>query len=98
TDPVSIDAQVPSLYWQASHLIKHVAPFTTKAIRQAVLYAVDRSVIQRVAYFGSGAPGWGPFPPSMWAQDRDFTDWKRDPAKVKAKLAEGGTRTGSRSR
>jgi len=30
----------------------------------------------------------------MWAQDRDFTDWKRDPAKVKAKLAEGGMPNG----
>src|SRR5262249_36723758 len=87
-------SEIASLWWQGIHLNNQVAPFTTKAVRQAVWYAVDRSVIQRVAYFGSGAPGWGPFPPSMWAQDRDFTDWKRDPAKVKAKLAEGGMPNG----
>src|SRR5439155_1701156 len=65
-------SEIASLWWQGIHLNNQVAPFTNKTIRQAVWYAVDRSVIQRVAYFGSGAPGWGPFPPSMWAQDRDF--------------------------
>src|SRR5215470_5252104 len=87
-------SEIASLWWQAVHLNNQVAPFTSKAIRQAFWYAVDRNVIQRVAYFGSGAPAWGPFPPSMWAQDRDFSDWKRDPTKVKAKLAEGGMPNG----
>ena len=82
-------SDIPSLWWQAIHLNTQVAPFTTKALRQALWYAVDRSVIQRVVYQGHGSPAWSPFPPSMWAQDRDFTDWKRDPAKAKAKLANG---------
>src|SRR5256712_9250455 len=30
----------------------------------------------------------------MWAQDREFTDWKRDVARAKAKLAEGGMPNG----
>jgi len=87
-------SDIPSLWWQAIHLNTQVAPFTTKALRQALWYAVDRSVIQRVVYQGHGSPAWSPFPPSMWAQDRDFTDWKRDPAKAKAKLAEGGMANG----
>ena len=87
-------SEIPSLWWQGIHLNNQVAPFNNKAIRQAIWYAVDRNVIQRVVYYGQGAPAWSPFPPSMWAQDRDFSDWKRDPAKVRAKLAEGGMPSG----
>jgi peptide/nickel transport system substrate-binding protein len=87
-------SEIPSLWWQAVHLNNQAAPFTSKPIRQAIWYAVDRTVIQRIVYQGLGAPAWGPFPPSMWAQDRDFTDWRRDPAKAKAKLAEGGMPNG----
>jgi len=87
-------SEIPSLWWQGIHLNNQVAPFTTKALRQAMWYAVDRTVIQRVVYYGQGAVAWSPFPPSMWAQDRDFADWRRDVAKAKAKLAEGGMPNG----
>jgi peptide/nickel transport system substrate-binding protein len=87
-------SEIPSLWWQGMHLNNQVAPFTNKALRQALWYAVDRNVIQRVVYYGQGAPAWGPFPPSQWAQDREFADWKRDVAKAKAKLAEGGQPNG----
>ncbi len=87
-------SEISSLWWQALHLNNQATPFTNKAIRQAIWFAVDRNVIQRVVYQGLGAPAWGPFPPSMWAQDRDFSEWKRDPTKARAKLAEGGMSTG----
>lgn len=87
-------SEIPSLWWQGLHLNNQVAPFNTKALRQAIWYAVDRTVIQRVVYSNQGAVAWSPFPPSMWAQDRDFADWKRDLAKAKAKLAEGGMPNG----
>ena len=87
-------SEIPSLWWQGMHLNNQAAPFTNKALRQALWYAVDRSVIQRVVYYGQGAPAWGPFPPSQWAQDREFADWKRDVAKAKAKLAEAGQPNG----
>jgi peptide/nickel transport system substrate-binding protein len=87
-------SEIPSLWWQGIHLNNQVAPFNNRAIRQAMWYAVDRSVIQRVVYYGQGAVAWSPFPPSMWAMDREFSDWKRDPAKAKAKLAEGGLPNG----
>jgi peptide/nickel transport system substrate-binding protein len=83
-------SELPSLWWQGVHLNNQVAPFNSRPLRQALWYAADRDVIQRVVYFGSGTPAWSPFPPSMWAQDRDFTDWRRDIKKAKAKLAEGG--------
>jgi len=87
-------SEIPSLWWQGMHLNNQTAPFTSKPIRQAIWYAVDRTVIQRIAYQGLGTPAWSPFPSSMWAQDTDFTDWRRDPAKAKAKLAEGGMANG----
>jgi peptide/nickel transport system substrate-binding protein len=87
-------SEISSLWWQATHLNNQVAPFNVKAIRQAMWYAIDRSVIQRVVYQGLGAVGFSPFPPSMWAQDRDFADWKRDPVRARAKLAEGGMPNG----
>jgi peptide/nickel transport system substrate-binding protein len=87
-------SEISSLWWQAIHLNNQVAPFNVKAIRQAMWYAIDRSVIQRVVYQGLGAVGFSPFPPSMWAQDRDFADWKRDPVRARAKLAEGGMPNG----
>jgi peptide/nickel transport system substrate-binding protein len=87
-------SEIPSLWWQGIHLNNQVAPFSTKALRQAMWYAVDRTVIQRVVYHGQGAVAWSPFPPSMWAQDRDFADWRRDVAKAKARLAEGGMPNG----
>jgi peptide/nickel transport system substrate-binding protein len=87
-------SEIPSLWWQGMHLNNQVAPFNNKSIRQAMWYAVDRQVIQRVAYQGLGSPAWSPFPSSMWAQDTDFSDWRRDPAKAKAKLAEGGMPNG----
>lgn len=83
-------SEIPSLWWQGIHLNNQVAPFNNRALRQVLWYAVDRNVIQRVVYFGSGAPAWSPFPPSMWAQDRSFSGWSRDLAMAKAKLAEGG--------
>ncbi len=89
-------SEIVSLWWQGIHLNNQVAPFSNKTIRQAMWYAVDRSVIQRVVYYGQGAVAWSPFPPSMWAMDREFTDWKRDVAKAKAKLAEGGMPNGFR--
>ena len=87
-------SEIPSLWWQGIHLNNQVAPFTTKPLRQALWYAMDRAVIQRVVYYGQGAIAWSPFPPSMWAQDREFADWKRDVARAKAKLGEGGMPNG----
>ncbi len=87
-------SEIPSLWWEAIRLHTQAGPFANRALRQALWYAVDRSVIHRVVYYHQGGIAWGPFPASMWAQDRDFTDWKRDLAKAKTKLAEGGMPSG----
>ncbi|HEX7124792.1 MAG TPA: ABC transporter substrate-binding protein [Thermodesulfobacteriota bacterium] len=87
-------SQIPSLWWQGIYLNTRVAPFDVKALRQAIWYAIDRSVIHRVVWYGNGAVAFSPFPPSQWAHDPEFADWKRDVAKAKAKLAEGGMPNG----
>jgi peptide/nickel transport system substrate-binding protein len=87
-------SELPSLWWQGLYLNTQVPPFNTKALRQALWYAIDRTVIHRVVWYNQGAVAWSPFPPSQWAQDPEFADWKRDVGKAKAKLAEGGAPNG----
>ena len=87
-------SEIPSLWWQAIRLNTQAGPFANRALRQALWYAVDRTVIHRVVYHNQGGIAWSPFPASMLAQDKDFSDWKRDLAKAKAKLAEGGMPNG----
>jgi peptide/nickel transport system substrate-binding protein len=65
-----------------------------KALRQAVWYAIDRSVIHRVVWYNNGAVAASPSPPSQWAHDPEFAAFQRDVAKAKAKLAEGGMPNG----
>jgi peptide/nickel transport system substrate-binding protein len=66
------------------------APFENKALRQAVAWAVDRNLIQEKIYYNVGAAANGPFPASLWASDPNFAPYKRDVAKAKEKLKEGG--------
>jgi peptide/nickel transport system substrate-binding protein len=65
-------------------------PFDNKALRQAVAWAVDREIIQEKIYYNVGAVANGPFPASLWAHDQGFAPYKRDVAKAKEKLKEGG--------
>lgn len=87
-------SQIPSLWWQGIYLNTQVPPFNVKALRQAIWYAIDRSVIHRVVWYNNGAVASSPFPPSQWAHDPEFTALQRDVAKAKAKLAEGGMPNG----
>ncbi len=83
-------SEIPSLWWQGIHLNNQVPPFNVKALRQAVWYAIDPMVIHRVVWHNQGAVARSPFPPSQWAHDPEFSGGKRDMARAKAKLAEGG--------
>lgn len=87
-------SELPSLWWQGIYLNTQVPPFDAKALRQAIWYAIDRTVIHRVVWYNNGAVAGSPFPPSQWAHDPEFAEWKRDVAKAKVKLAEGGMPNG----
>ncbi len=69
-------------------------PFNNKPLRQAVAYGLDLEQIVKGVWLNVGTPSNGPIPPSSWAYDDTIPPIKRDLAKVKAKLAEGGRPNG----
>jgi peptide/nickel transport system substrate-binding protein len=81
---------VPSLADFAYQLNHTRPPFNNKALRQAVAYALDIEQIVKGVWLNVGVPANGPIPPTSWAYDKSIPFIKRDLAKAKAKLAEGG--------
>src|SRR6266446_4640838 len=53
-------------------------------------YAIDLEQIVKGVWLNVGYPANGPIPPTSWAYDKAIPPIKRDLAKVKARLAEGG--------
>ena len=85
---------VPSLADFAYQLNLTRPPFATKALRQAVAYSLDLEQIVKGVWLNVGVPANGPIPPTSWAYDRNIQPIKRDLARAKAKLAEGGQPNG----
>jgi peptide/nickel transport system substrate-binding protein len=81
---------VPSLADFAYQLNHTRPPFDVKALRQAVALSLDLEQIVKGVWLNVGVPANGPIPPTSWAYDRSISFIKRDLARVKAKLAEGG--------
>src|SRR6266404_1396247 len=90
TDKNVVVLDVPSLADFAYQLNHTKPPFDNKALRQAVAYSLDLEQIVKGVWLNVGVPANGPIPPTSWAYDRSIPFIKRDLAKVKAKLAEGG--------
>jgi peptide/nickel transport system substrate-binding protein len=85
---------VPSLADFAYQLNLTRPPFNNKALRQAVAYALDLEQIVKGVWLNVGVPANGPIPPTSWAYDKSIAPIKRDLARAKAKLAEGGQADG----
>ena len=85
---------VPSLADFAYQLNHTRPPFNVKALRQAVAYALDVEQIVKGVWLNVGVPANGPIPPTSWAYDKSIPPIRRDLAKAKAKLAEGGQPSG----
>jgi len=81
---------VPSLAAFSYQLNMTRPPFNVKALRQAMAYALDIEQIVKGVWLNVGVPANGPVPPTSWAYDRTIPPIKRDLARAKAKLAEGG--------
>ena len=90
TDKNVMVVDVPSLADFAYQLNHGRPPFNVKALRQAVAYAIDLEQIVKGVWLNVGYPANGPIPPTSWAYDKAIPPIKRDLAKVKARLAEGG--------
>jgi peptide/nickel transport system substrate-binding protein len=83
--------------WPMIRLNMAKPPLDNKAIRQALSLAIDRDSIVKAIYFGNAAPAFGPISPTYGAvYDRAVEQYgfKRDVAKAKDKLAEGGQPNG----
>ncbi len=89
-----VELDVPSLAAFAYQLNQTRPPFNVKALRQAVAYAIDLDQIVKGVWLNVGVPANGPVPPTSWAYDKSIPAIKRDLAKAKAKLAEGGKPSG----
>src|SRR6266849_2483753 len=85
---------VPSLADFAYQLNHTRPPFATKALRQAVAYALDLDQIVKGVWLNVGVPANGPIPPTSWAYDKTIPPIRRDLGRAKAKLAEGGQAAG----
>ena len=85
---------VPSLASFAYQLNHTRPPFNNKALRQALAHAVDTEQIVKGVWLNVGVPSNGPIPPTSWAYDSTIKPIRRDLAKAKAKLAEGGQPNG----
>ena len=93
-DKKVVVVDVPSLASFGYQMNHTKPPFNNKALRQAVVYALDIDQIVKGVWLGVGVPSNGPIPPSSWAYDSSIPATKRDLAKAKAKLAEGGQLSG----
>jgi len=85
---------VPSLASFGYQLNHTRPPFNNKALRHAVASALDIEQIVKSVWLNVGVPSNGPIPPSSWAYDSTIPPVKRDLARAKAKLAEGGQPNG----
>ena len=88
---------LPGTRWPMIRLNNARPPFSNKALRQAVSYAVDRVQIVTAIYFDQARPAYGPISPVYRAYyDPAVAQYGYDhnPQKAKAKLAEGGQPNG----
>jgi peptide/nickel transport system substrate-binding protein len=71
-------------------------PFDTKALRQAVAWAIDRDALHKAVWAETGTPGRYMYSPANAFYDHSATFYTKDAAKAKAKLGEGGSPNGFR--
>ncbi|MHB8577101.1 MAG: ABC transporter substrate-binding protein, partial [Dehalococcoidia bacterium] len=92
SSPELVYAQYPGLGWNGFVVNVSKPPFNNKALAQAVAYATDRDEYIRVIQKNLvDRADFGTIPPTLsWAIDKSYIPYTYDPAKAKAKLAEGG--------
>src|SRR5215210_3102506 len=65
-------------------------PFTSKEVRQALNYAVNKEEISEGLYNGNMVPAGGVLPPVDWAFNPDLKSYPYDPDRARELLAEAG--------
>lgn len=83
--------QQPGLGFNAFSFNTTRGAFADARVRRAFVLTMDPDVIQRVVYFNTGAPAYGPIPPSIaWAHDAAFKPNRLDRDGARKLLAEAG--------
>jgi ABC-type transport system substrate-binding protein len=65
-------------------------PFTSKEVRQALNYAVNKEELSEGLYNGNMVPAGGVLPPVDWAYNPDLQSYPYDPDRARELLAEAG--------
>jgi peptide/nickel transport system substrate-binding protein len=93
-NPGVVEVDVPSLAAFGYQLNTTRPPFDNKALRLAVAHGIDNEAITKGVWLGVGVAANGPISPASWAYDSSIPPIKRDVAKAKQFLAEGGKPNG----
>jgi peptide/nickel transport system substrate-binding protein len=80
----------PPARWYALQWQVDKPPFNNKALREAIAYGIDRSVINKNIFYGEGMEAVGPVPPGLWWSDKEFKGYTYNPELAKKKLVEAG--------
>ena len=65
-------------------------PFTSKEVRQALNYAINKEELSEGLYNGNMVPAGGVLPPVDWAYNPDLQSYPFDPDRARELLAEAG--------
>lgn len=88
-------ASIPGLGYSYIVFNEAKEPFSSKELRQAVSFAIDRQVIAKNVFFDTALPLDVIFAPSIWTYDASFHPYlKRDVAKAKQLLQQAGKGSG----
>ncbi len=91
---VTVDS-VPGTFWEYVGLNNAHPPFDDVRVRQAIAWAVDRDVLNRLVKFGRAKPlRGGPIPPNHWARHDVEIYPARDLEQARALLEEAGLADG----
>lgn len=94
-DPALRVDSVPGTFWEYIGLNTARPPFDDRRVRQAIAWAVDRNVLDRLVKLGRATVlDGGNIPPSHWAYAGLHVYPRRDVARAKALLAEAGHAAG----
>ena len=81
---------------QGHQLQIELPPTNELAVRQAMLYMVDRDSMLKAAYFGVHPPAYGPFSPALYGYDPAVEKmYPRDAKKAEQLLEDAGWKKGS---
>lgn len=89
-NPDLVIVEQPGLNTNCVELNTTKEPFTSKEVRQALNYAVNKQELSDGLYNGNMVPAGGVLPPVDWAFNPDLKSYPYDPNKAKELLATAG--------